>query len=212
MTLFSQQLREATAVRHEQAHDSGFMTALTSGRLDAHAYGTLAGQLWFVYDALERTGEALRSHQVVGGFVDENLHRREALRADLAYLHGAGWESRLHALESTDAYVRRIEATQAWAPAYLAHHYTRYLGDLSGGQIMARVLTRSYGMTDGLAFFAFERIPKPKPYKDAYRARLDALPLDETERQRVVREAQLAFDLNVALFTTLATLHHPRAS
>jgi heme oxygenase len=86
-------------------------------------------------------------------------------------------------------------------------HPDRNLGDLSGGQILARVLTRTYGMTEGLRFFDFEQIPKPKPYKDVYRERLDALPLTDGEQQRVVREAQLAFDLNTALFAALDEAH-----
>jgi heme oxygenase len=86
----------------------------------------------------------------------------------------------------------------------VAHHYTRYLGDLSGGQAIGRILDREFELDGaGIAFYAFEAIPKPKPYKDAYRARLDALGLGPAEVRRVVDEVRVAFTLNQALFTEL---------
>jgi heme oxygenase len=213
VTPVSQLLREATQAQHRQAEDSGFMRALAAGTLDVPAYAALAGQLWFVYDALETAGEALRGDDVVGAFVDPRLDRRAALRGDLDVLLGPGWEAGLRPLPPTRAYADRIHAAAGeYPPAYLGHHYTRYLGDLSGGQILARVLARDYGMTGGLAFFDFPQIPKRKVYKDEYRARLDALTLDEQGCRRVVREAQRAFDLNTALFDALGTRHLPRAS
>ena len=88
----------------------------------------------------------------------------------------------------------------------MAHHYTRYLGDLSGGQAIGRVLARAYELEqpEGVRFYDFEDIPKPKPYKDAYRARLDALPLGEDDKAAVLAEVKVAFDLNGALFAELS--------
>ncbi len=67
-------------------------------------------------------------------------------------------------------------AAAEWGGLYVAHHYTRYLGDLSGGQAIGRILDRDFDLGGrGISFYSFESVPKPKPYKDAYRARLDAL-------------------------------------
>ena len=49
----------------------------------------------------------------------------------------------------------------------------------------------------------FERIEKVKPYKDGYRARLDALSLIPDEQARVVDEVRVAFTLNQQLFDEL---------
>jgi heme oxygenase len=87
----------------------------------------------------------------------------------------------------------------------VAHHYTRYLGDLSGGRAIGRVLARTFDLDhDGLAFYAFVDVPKPKPYKDAYRQRLDALDLTAQERLDVLAEVRLVFGLNEALFAELS--------
>jgi heme oxygenase len=98
-----------------------------------------------------------------------------------------------------------------WPAGLVAHHYLRYLGDLSGGQIIRRLVGRAYGLdTDGVRFYVFDEIPKPKPFKDAYRAALDAVPWDEEEKARVVAEVSLAFRLNRDLFADLGERHLPR--
>lgn len=58
-----------------------------------------------------------------------------------------------------------------------------------------------------MSFYSFPAIPKPKLFKDEYRARLDALPFDAAERARVAAEAQVAFDLNTAVFSELGAVH-----
>jgi heme oxygenase len=107
---------------------------------------------------------------------------------------------------AASAYADRIHAAGAWGGLLVAHHYTRYLGDLSGGQVIGRLLQRTYDLPEGrgVAFYEFGAIAKPKPYKDAYRAALDSLPLEATDVQRVVDEVKIAFRMNQALFSELA--------
>ena len=89
---------------------------------------------------------------------------------------------------------------------YLAHHYTRYLGDLSGGQAVGALLNRTFDLNGrGLAFYDFAEIGKNKPYKDVYREKLDAVgdALSRQDRLRVVDEVRRAFELNRALCAEL---------
>jgi heme oxygenase len=76
----------------------------------------------------------------------------------------------------------------------------RYLGDLSGGQVLARVLARSLGVgSEALRFYAFPEIADAERFKAEYRRALDrsaALMLDPSE---VVEEAALAFQLDIEL-------------
>ena len=66
------------------------------------------------------------------------------------------------------------------------------------------MLERAYGYErDGLRFYIFDDIPKTKPFKDAYRAKLDAAPLDSAQQQAVIDEANLVFGLNRDLFADL---------
>ena len=57
--------------------------------------------------------------------------------------------------------------------------------------------------SEGIAFYDFPEIHKLKPFKDVYRERLDALPLDDEARAAVVEEARLAFRLNADVFGEL---------
>jgi heme oxygenase len=83
----------------------------------------------------------------------------------------------------------------------LAHAYTRYLGDLSGGQLLAGVVRRALSLTsaEGTAFFEFAQLGDLTAFKAEYRRRLDAVPLTDSDAQRVVEEAVAAFGYNQAL-------------
>ncbi|MGV9482369.1 biliverdin-producing heme oxygenase, partial [Gordonia aichiensis] len=97
-----------------------------------------------------------------------------------------------------------IDATRTDPARYVAHHYTRYLGDLSGGQVVAHRMREHYGLgASALSFYAFDGIDKLKRYKDAYRDRIDALAIAEPDIERLVAEAISAFELNQALFAEL---------
>ena len=66
------------------------------------------------------------------------------------------------------------------------------------------MVARHYGIgDDALSFYHFEQIAKPKPYKDGYRARLDALELDPAAQEAVAEVAGTAFELNRAVFADL---------
>lgn len=204
MTL-SAELREATAVAHDRAERSAFVTELMDGSLDADAYRQLAVQLFYVYDALESVGDRLADDPAVSPILDERLRRIPRLRADLAVLGlEDGWQTAHPASQATAAYVADIESTVDDPATYVAHHYTRYLGDLSGGQVIRSRMKLHYGLTDdALSFYGFSAIGKLKPYKDSYRDRLDALPIDAATRERVTAAAVRAFEHNEALFGDL---------
>lgn len=205
-TSFSAALRERSSSAHSSSETSGFMSDLMKGDGTRDDYVALVAQHWFVYDALERAAERMRHDPVASVFVTDELTRVPALEADLAFLRGADWRSRIEAVPATRRYVERLdEVGPTWAGGFVAHHYTRYLGDLSGGQFIGRLMARRFGFDgDGVRFYVFEGIPDPAAFKDAYRARLDAAPWDAAEQQRVIDEVLLAYRFNTELFEDLA--------
>ncbi len=208
-TPFSTLIRTASHQQHTEAENSGFMTDLLGGRLGVAAYRLYTEQLWFVYGALEGAAEELAGDPVAGPFLDRALLRRAALARDLDHLHGSPeWRTPARPLPATAAYADRIaEVGRTWPGGYVAHHYTRYLGDLSGGQVVRGRAERLWGLPrkgDGVRFYVFEDIGNPAAYKRGYRERLDALPADDLEKQRIVEECRHAFALNTAVFADLA--------
>lgn len=146
----SARLRSATRVEHERTESSAFVVALMDGRLDRGAYAALLGQSWLFYSVLEEAGESWRHDAVVGPFVSDALVRRDALEADLAWLNGPGWRDEVRALPATGRYVDRLrEVCFTSRGAFVAHHYTRYLGDLSERSVLPQHTTVAFPFTVG---------------------------------------------------------------
>lgn len=196
-------MRDGSRAEHEAAESSSFMAELLDGGLAPTGYADLLLRLRRVYAALEDEVRARADDPVVAAVADPALERLATIDADLAHWAPGVDPDVVHS-PATDTYVDRLRSA-SWGGALVAHHYTRYLGDLSGGQVIGRVLERTYDLPagTGVAFFAFPEIPKPKPYKDAYRARLDGLGLDAGDVRRVVDEVRVAFNLNQGLFAEL---------
>ncbi|WP_225097100.1 heme oxygenase (biliverdin-producing) [Streptomyces sp. CoH27] len=207
MNSFSALIRTASHEQHTEAETSTFMTDLLGGRLGVAAYARYTEQLWFVYEALESGAGRLAADPVAGPFIRPELLRLPALERDLAHLRGAGWRAGLSALPATRAYADRVRAcAERWPGGYVAHHYTRYLGDLSGGQIIRDRAERTWGFArkgDGVRFYVFEGLSNPAAFKRSYRELLDAIAVDDLEKQRMVAECKRAFALNTAMFRAL---------
>jgi heme oxygenase (biliverdin-producing, ferredoxin) len=203
---FSARIREATRADHERTERSPFISAFLDGRVSRDGYAAMTGQLWFIYEALEDGAAILREDPVAAPFLDPRLSRRAALDADLTELMGADWRKQLVASSATRTHADRIsELAQTWPGGYLAHHYTRYMGDLSGGKVVGKTAQRVYGLTDGgVRFYRFEDIPSGRAFKDAYRQLLDEAPWSEAERLRILDEACLSFRLTGDMFDELA--------
>lgn len=196
-------MRTGSQVEHEAAEASSFMTELLAGRVNEIGYATYLLRLRQVYGALESVPALIADDDpYVAAVHDAGLARLAAIDADLE-VWAAGATLQAHS-PAAAAYCDRVLDSREWGGLYAAHHYTRYLGDLSGGQAIGRILDREFDLGGrGIAFYDFAAVGKPKPYKDAYRARLDALGAGPEEKLRIVEEVKVAFRLNQALFAEL---------
>jgi heme oxygenase len=206
-TTFSTLIRTASHEQHTEAETSTFMSDLLGDRLGVEAYARYTEQLWFVYEALEADTERLASDPLAGPFIKPELLRRAALEHDLAHLRGPDWRATLTALPATRAYAARVaDCARTWPGGYVAHHYTRYLGDLSGGQIIRGKAEQTWGFArkgDGVRFYVFEDITNPAAFKRSYRELLDGVHADDLEKQRIIAECKRAFALNTGVFRAL---------
>ncbi|MFD9412828.1 heme oxygenase (biliverdin-producing) [Streptomyces sp. NPDC059989] len=207
MDAFSTVIRVASHEQHTEAETSTFMSDLLGGRLGVDAYTRYTEQLWFVYRALEDAAESLKDDPVAGPFIRPELMRVAEIERDLAHLLGPDWQRAVAALPATEAYAARVAQCAAeWPGGYVAHHYTRYLGDLSGGQIIRDKAERTWGFErkgDGVRFYVFADIANPAAFKRTYRELLDAIAADDLEKQRIIDECKRAFDFNGAVFREL---------
>jgi len=200
------QLREGTKKAHTMAENTGFVTCFLKGVVDKVSYRKLVADLYFVYCAMEEEIGRLKSHPVVGPIASDALNRRASLEADLQFYFGSGWRSAVAPTPGAQEYVARLHQVAQDSPELLVgHHYTRYIGDLSGGQILKNIAQKAMnlGEHDGLRFYEFDAIPDEKAFKAAYRQSLDALPIDQAMADRIVAEANHAFHLNMTMFQEL---------
>lgn len=204
----SARLRVATQAAHQRAESMPFVRALFAGRVAADHYAVALQQWHAIYGVLEAGQDALKHHDVVGAFVDPALYRCPALENDLVWFSRSDAPSVRPLLPATAKYVERLnDLVQRDPVLLLAHHYVRYLGDLSGGQILGRAIGRAYALTagQGTAFYHFAGIDADA-YKTTYRQRLDALTLDANVAQAVADEANAAFELNSSVFVELGSV------
>ncbi len=203
---FSTFLRERSSGAHSSSEGAGFMSDLIKGEGTREDYIALVAQHYFIYEALEAAAVRMRDNPVAASFITDRLTRLPALEADLEFLIGDDWRERIEPLETTARYVARIRQVGAtWPGGFVAHHYTRYLGDLSGGLFIGRVMARRFGFeTNGIGFYLFADIADPQEFKQHYREQLDAAPWDADEQERIVDEVLVAYRFNTELFEDLA--------
>lgn len=203
---FSEVVRAATFADHERAAVSSFMTALFHRELPRAAYVEMVAQHYFAYVVLEDAADAAAGDTTAGPFVDDALRRVPSLRVDMAALAGDDWAERFGPNEATRAYCDRMAEVGTAAPERLvAHHYTRYMGDLSGGQMIGQIAREAYGLTAGAgaSFYEFDQILDPVAYKEQYRRRLDEARWSDGERAALLDEVRIAYCLNTAVFDEL---------
>lgn len=195
-------VRAATADDHRNAENRGFITRLMGGELSLDDYTRYLAQFAWVYEALEERGSRADDPDVF----DPKLARFAAIESDLVALGAPDWREKYPALPATAAYTAHLREIADDDVRYLAHHYTRYLGDLSGGQAIAALVGRHYGATpEQLSFYDFDLGDEgPVRYKRRYREAMNALALDPAQVDALIDEARASFRLNGAIFEDLA--------
>jgi heme oxygenase len=199
-------LREGTKDLHRQAESTAFIHALFTAKLTKEQYRVFMLQLFHVYRALEEDSEDLRRHPVFGRVYFTELLRTEPLIKDLNFYYGSqNWRD-ITPTAATVEYVDRIGFLKRNNLIRLvAHHYTRYLGDLSGGQAMNKIVIKMLPdiLENGREFYKFPQIEDFDEFKNNYRVRLDTLSIDEETAEDIVAEARYAFEMNKQLTESL---------
>jgi heme oxygenase len=198
-------LRQDTKPFHTEAERSGVMRRLLTKTLKRETYLALLQNLVPVYAALESNlGRHARDPRIAP-FFHPGLVRVPALRADIRAF-GGDPDAEVRPSAAAQSYATKIHGAAIEDPVLLiAHSYVRYLGDLSGGQILKKMIAEMYGLSNGVgtAFYEFPDLPAPEEFKQQYRTALDRVDLTETQANKVVAEAIEAFQANSALFRAL---------
>jgi heme oxygenase len=202
-TDLAQELKLATGPLHRQVERSGLMRRILAGDFAQADYVALLHDLAALYGALEEALARHASHPWLAMVIDRALFRTEALRRDLQALAPA---ASVALTPATAAYVTRLRWIKQHDPGrLLAHAYVRYLGDLSGGQVVQRIVARTLKLTPptGLHFYDFGDAPTVAARAQAFRRGLAALRLDADVVQALTAEAQWSFAQHAQMFSEL---------
>jgi len=202
------QLREGTKKSHTMAENTGFVACFLKGVVEKKSYRKLISDLYFVYQAMEEEIERLvnEEHPVIKPIAFKSLFRQVTLENDLKFYFGDDWQNEINISKSAEEYVKRIRLVAKKSPELLVgHHYTRYIGDLSGGQILKKIAKKALNLdgNNGLNFYEFENIDDEKKFKKEYSETLNQLPITQTIADQIIDEANKAFIYNMQMFKEL---------
>jgi heme oxygenase len=190
------------------AENVSFVKSFLGGVIDKTSYSHMLANLYFVYVSLEEAMEKNKDNEFIKPIYFPELNRTESLKEDLSFYYGDDWMNNLKPSEATQSYINRILQVSEKRPDLLVGHaYTRYLGDLSGGQILKKIAQRAMNLqsTKGLSFYEFRSIDDELQFKQKYKDALDSLPVTSDISTQIVAEANVAFNLNMKLFQELET-------
>eukprot|EP01127_Copromyxa_protea_P007785 TRINITY_DN1772_c0_g1_i1.p1 TRINITY_DN1772_c0_g1~~TRINITY_DN1772_c0_g1_i1.p1 ORF type:complete len:511 (-),score=99.77 TRINITY_DN1772_c0_g1_i1:23-1555(-) len=213
----ARELKVGTQDSHREAESVQFVRLFLRGKVPKDVYAKFVGFMYFVYQAIEEEARRNANHEIFKALhFPLELEREKTLEADLQFYFGDAWRETIAPLVNIPCvkdYVSRLHYIGQNEPELLvAHTYTRYLGDLSGGQVLKRVAVKTYDLKEGegTRFYDFEHLPTKqdhKKFKDKYREMLDSLEgVDKEKATKIVAEANIAFAMNTAMFRFLDSL------
>jgi len=204
----SDALKEDTQEAHRRAETCEFMHAFMRGSVTKRLYREFLAAMYFVYEAMEEEMEKNEENEVLQTIhFPAELNRLDAIEEDLKFYYGDDWRDEYVVSQGCKNYVGRIRELGRSEPELLvAHHYTRYLGDISGGQTLKKKAQKAWGLDGdpdenrGIAFYYFPHVPDPNNFKRMYRARLNIIGEDAALAERIVRESNRVYDFNTDIF------------
>ena len=204
---FSKRIKEGTSKSHSAAENTKFVASFLRGVLDPEEYRKLLTNFWYVYDTMEQRIQE-SNDPIVQVLKQWNpiLFRTSFLQRDLQYYYGPMWREKQIPSEACNKYCYRITEVANDDPYLLvSHHYTRYIGDLSGGKILRGIAEKALTLPEGegLHFYDFPRIDDAKEFKTNYRSTLDNIGFTESQQVALIDEAIHAFRLNMDLFNEI---------
>jgi heme oxygenase len=160
-------LRELTKEAHTNAERSAFVKILFSGSIDPKLYATYLKNQHPMYEILEVCAMPL---QLLHGLPD--MRRAPAILEDFVELWGSDNPEQPKICPVTMKYVDYVMSIKDDPKKLMAHLYVRHMGDLAGGQMIAKRVPGAG---------KYYQFADPEALKVAIRERLDDSLADEAK-------------------------------
>lgn len=200
---FVDRMKKETWNEHEASKDSNFAKGIMSGEFGKRGFIEWQKALYPIYVKLETILKKNRKDPVLHVFDHRKLDRADCIYADLQKL-GSDPILDPSQLKSIVPYVAAIEKASAVPQRLMAYHYTRYMGDMNGGQVIARAMENVCGIDkEALSCYDFSELGDTYHYRKQYKTLLELSPWTEGEREAFIDEAKIAYARNADLFEEL---------
>jgi heme oxygenase len=160
-------LRDLTKEAHNDAERTAFVKLLFSGNIDPKLYATYLKNQHPMYEVLEVCAMPL---QLLHGLPD--IRRAPAILEDFVELWGKDNTEKPKMCPTVDRYIKYILSIKDDPKRIMAHVYVRHMGDLAGGQMIAKRVPGSGKMY---------QFSSPEELKTAIRAKIDDTMADEAK-------------------------------
>jgi heme oxygenase len=127
-------LRDLTKDAHTNAERQEFVKILFSGNINPKLYAVFLKNLHPQYEIVEVC--AMMHPELLSGMPD--VRRAPHILADYEELWDDEADGKPHMLETTDRYCKHILSIKDDPKKLMAHIYVRHMGDLAGGQMIAK--------------------------------------------------------------------------
>jgi heme oxygenase len=175
-------LKDLTHDAHKNAERQEFVKILFSGKINPKLYATFLKNQHPCYEILE---VCAMPHQLLHGLID--IRRAPAILSDFQELWSeADGEAKI--LSTTERYIKYILSIKDQPERLMAHIYVRHMGDLAGGQMIAKKIPGAGRM------YQFEN---PEILKMAIRERIS---------DDMAEEAKVCFGFATDLFKDMLEL------
>lgn len=205
---FHDQIKARTDAAHAQAENAPFISTLMGGGLNPLAYRDYLAAFLPIYSLMEALLKARSESALLSYFNHRALDRSTHIENDIAHLEttlSSTFDG--ESLPSVQSYLARL-SNEVSDARLLAHHYIRYLGDLSGGQAISKLVSRHYAIApEALTFYDFTNIGDAVFYKKRYRDLLNLAPLNTEEKDEFLDEVTHLYRLSTEIFIDLGKTH-----
>ncbi len=171
-------LKDLTYEQHRRAETRPFVKVLFSGNVNPKLYATYLKNQHPMYEILE---VCAMPHGLFNGLPE--IRRAPAILSDFIELWGADNTEQPKMCPVVDEYIKYILSIKDDPRKLLAHIYVRHMGDLSGGQMIAKRIPGSG------KYYQFG--DNPEKIKETIRAKLD---------DDLADEAKVCFDFAAKFF------------
>jgi heme oxygenase len=176
-------LKEITHQQHKNAETQPFVKVLFSGKMDPELYAIYLYNQFPMYEILEVTA---MPHGILNNV--PHLLRSKSIWADFEELWPTDKKDPPPTLPVVKKYMDHIMSIKDDPKKLMAHIYVRHMGDLSGGQMIAKRIPGSG------KYYQFDN---PDELKQLVRAKLDDSMADE---------AKICFDFATEFFKQMMGL------